>query len=60
MAESLRLDQGMADADWQRAGTHSELGAYSAERLLQVYAAHAHEHAAQIRKNREGWASRPR
>jgi DinB superfamily len=50
----------MTDADWQRAGTHSELGSYSAERFLEVYSGHAHEHAGQIRKNREGWASRPR
>jgi hypothetical protein len=50
----------MTDADWQRAGTHSELGAYTAERLLEIYSAHAHEHAAQIRKNREGWAARRR
>jgi hypothetical protein len=50
----------MTDDDWQRAGTHSELGSYSVERFLEVYSGHAHEHAAQIRKNREGWTSRPR
>jgi hypothetical protein len=50
----------MTEADWQRAGTHSDSGPYSTERLLQTYAAHAHDHAAQIRKNREGWAARRR
>jgi len=50
----------MTDADWQRAGTHSESGAYSAEGWLRVYAAHAHIHADQIRKNRAAWAARPR
>jgi hypothetical protein len=48
----------MTEADWQRAGTHSEMGAYSAERWLEIYAAHAHDHAEQIRRNREAWAVR--
>ena len=39
----------MTDADWARMGTHSESGPYSAERWLEIYAAHAHDHAAQIR-----------
>ena len=39
----------MTDADWARsAGTHSEHGRYTAERWLEIYAAHAHAHAAQI------------
>jgi hypothetical protein len=41
--------QRMTDADWARsAGTHSEHGRYTAERWLEIYAAHAHAHAAQI------------
>jgi hypothetical protein len=36
-------------ADWARAGTHSEHGAYSVERWLEIYAVHAHNHATQIR-----------
>jgi hypothetical protein len=59
-ATAAQLMDLMTDVDWQRAGTHSEVGAYSAERFLQIYAAHAHDHAAQIRKNREGWAKRAR
>ena len=39
----------MTDADWQRSGTHTESGRYSAEEWLQIYSAHAHDHAAQIR-----------
>jgi hypothetical protein len=50
----------MTDVDWQRTGTHSESGAYSAEGWLRIYAAHAHVHADQIRKNRAAWAARPR
>ena len=39
----------MTDAHWARAaGTHSEHGAYTAERWLEIYAAHAHGHAEQI------------
>lgn len=45
------LDQ-MSDADWSRAGTHSESGRYTAEDWLRIYAAHAHNHAAQIRRLR--------
>ena len=46
----------MTDADWQRAGVHNELGAYPVARWLEVYGAHAHDHAAQIRQNRTSWA----
>lgn len=42
----------MSEADWQRAGTHSESGPYSVERWLEIYAAHAHGHADQIRRAR--------
>ena len=44
----------MSEADWTRAGTHSESGAYSAEDWLVSYAAHAHDHAAQIERARRG------
>ena len=43
----------MKDDDWARAGTHSESGRYTAEDWLTIYAAHAHNHAAQIRRLRE-------
>jgi hypothetical protein len=33
---------------WQRAGVHSESGPYGVETWLTIYAAHAHDHAAQI------------
>jgi DinB family protein len=39
----------MSEAAWARTGTHSESGAYSVERWLEIYAAHAHDHADQIR-----------
>ena len=45
------LDRLTAD-DWARAGTHSEEGPYPLARWLAFHAAHAHEHAAQIRQLR--------
>jgi hypothetical protein len=45
------LDQ-LADSDWIRAGTHSELGPYSMEGWLRIYAEHCHDHAEQIRRAR--------
>jgi DinB family protein len=38
----------MTPADWLREGTHTESGRYTAERWLEIYAAHAHGHADQI------------
>ena len=43
----------MSEKDWQRTGNHSESGAYSAEKWLEIYAVHAHNHADQIRRNRK-------
>jgi hypothetical protein len=43
----------MTEDDWARVGTHSESGRYTAETWLTIYAAHAHNHAAQIRRLRE-------
>ncbi len=42
----------MTPEDWTRAGTHPEHGAYTAERWLEIYAQHAHNHADQIRRAR--------
>ena len=52
-ASTAELLTRMSDADWQRQGTHSESGTYSAEDWLRIYAVHAHEHADQIRRARE-------
>lgn len=49
---TLPLLQAMTDEDWASAGTHSESGAFSAEDWLRSYAAHAHDHADQIRRAR--------
>lgn len=42
----------MTPEHWQRAGTHSEMGVYTVEQWLEIYASHAHKHAAQIRRAR--------
>lgn len=48
----------MTDDDWQREGTHTESGRYTTEDWLRIYAAHAHDHAAQIRRLREALANK--
>jgi DinB superfamily len=52
-ATTAQLLDLMTEDDWHREGTHSESGAYSAEDWLKIYAAHAHNHAAQIRRLRD-------
>jgi hypothetical protein len=42
----------MTETDWAREGTHSDSGRYTAEDWLEIYAAHAHDHANQIRRAR--------
>ena len=49
---SLELLETLTPAEWTRAGTHSESGAYAVDDWLRIYAAHPHEHAAQIRRVR--------
>ncbi len=49
---TLEILERMSESDWHRAGTHTESGPYSAEDWLNIYAAHAHDHAAQIRRAR--------
>src|ERR1051325_5876814 len=56
-ATSAQLFEFMSDADWHREGTHSESGSYGAEDWLKIYAAHAHNHAAQIRRLKEALAA---
>ena len=56
-ASTVSLLKIMTDEDWQRAGTHTESGAYTAEDWLRIYAAHAHNHASQIRRLREAISS---
>src|SRR3712207_435375 len=52
-ATTGQLLDSMTDDDWAREGTHSESGRYTAEDWLRIYAGHAHNHAAQIRRLKE-------
>ncbi len=49
---SAQILDRLTDQEWKRTGTHSEIGPYSVERWLEIYAAHAHDHAAQIKRSR--------
>lgn len=51
-ASTAELLHRMTEADWQRSGTHSESGPYSADDWLRIYAVHAHDHADQIGRAR--------
>ena len=50
---TMQLLELMTEDDWKRTGTHTESGPYSAEDWLKIYAAHAHNHAAQIQRLHE-------
>lgn len=47
----------LTEEEWQRSGTHSELGPYSVEGWLEIYASHAHDHAEQISRAAQGATS---
>jgi DinB superfamily len=55
-ATTAQLFDFMTAEDWLREGTHSESGSYSAADWLKIYAAHAHNHAGQIRRLRDALA----
>lgn len=49
---TMQILDRLTEDEWKKAGTHTELGPYSVERWLEVYAAHCHDHADQIKKTR--------
>jgi hypothetical protein len=51
-ASTAELLERLGDEDWDRAGTHSESGTYGMDDWLEIYAAHALDHADQIRRAR--------
>jgi hypothetical protein len=56
-ANTAQLFAHMTEEDWQREGEHTESGRYTVEDWLKIYAAHAHNHAAQIRRLKEAISS---
>ena len=51
-ASTAELLDVLSDEEWGRAGTHSESGPYAMDDWLEIYAAHAFDHAEQIRRAR--------
>jgi len=49
---TVEILERLTPEQWARQGTHTESGAYGVERWLEIYAAHAHGHAEQIRRAR--------
>ena len=41
--------EALSEAEWEAAGTHSEMGEYSIDTWLEIYAAHCHDHADKVR-----------
>ncbi len=52
-SSTTQLLRMMTEEDWKREGSHPEHSTYTAEDWLRIYAAHAHNHAQQIRRLRE-------
>jgi hypothetical protein len=50
---SASLLERLSEEEWAREGTHAESGPYSVETWLEIYAAHCHDHAEQIRRARK-------
>lgn len=49
---TAELVERLSDADLERTGWHTESGPYGVRMWLAIYAAHAHDHADQIRRAR--------
>jgi hypothetical protein len=49
-ASTAAILERMTGSEWQRGGRHSEIGRYTPEIWLEIYAQHGHDHADQIRR----------
>ena len=47
---TLQILEHLTEEQWGREGVHTESGRYGVEDWLQIYAAHCHDHADQIRR----------
>lgn len=54
-ANTTALLRRLPEPAWDRAGTHSEHGRYTAEDWLRIYAAHLEGHAGQIERTFTAW-----
>jgi hypothetical protein len=57
-ANTVPILETMTEDDWTRPGWHTESGPYDAERWLEIYSVHAHDHADQIRRLKEALTRR--
>lgn len=57
-AWTTALIRSLPASAWAREGTHSEMGRYTAEQWLELYAEHLEVHARQISRNVEAWKKR--
>jgi len=57
-SRTVPLLRSMTEADWAKAGRHTESGAYTASDWLRIYAAHLEGHASQIERNLAAWNAR--
>jgi hypothetical protein len=55
---TVPLLRSLGEAEWAKAGRHTESGRYSAEDWLRTYAAHLEGHAGQIERNLAAWKAR--
>ncbi len=56
---TVPLLEGLSGEQWLREGTHTEMGRYTAEDWLRIYAEHLHIHSRQIDRNLAAWKARP-
>jgi hypothetical protein len=54
-ANTVPLLRSLPDSAWDKVGRHTESGAYSGDRWLQIYAGHLEQHSAQIERNVAAW-----
>ena len=57
-ANTVPLLERLTDADWRKAGRHTEHGAYGMEQWLVAYGEHLEVHARQVERNVEAWGKR--
>ncbi len=57
-ANTVPLLRRLTDAQWSRAGSHTEVGAYGVEHWLETYAQHLHQHERQVLRNLGAWQKR--
>lgn len=58
-ANTVPLLQSLPGDAWGRVGRHTESGRYTPDDWLTIYAAHLHQHAAQIERNLAAWRAQP-